>query len=407
MTKKIRTLNLAYTLPDPPFNGYDLRHLNLMHHLADSVDQTLMCRITHPLTPQEKIFCEQLPYEVRTVLAPRPAPLQKWIKGLRFLPGKFPVMAGGWYFKEIEQALQKILSEEQFDFIVLEGIWSSVYWKTLRNSSARLILNLYDLESGLLELQAGIAQTALNRWLCSNGARRMARLENNLPAKSDLTWVVSDKERQFLLEQNPDLPVYLARNGVDCDAITPCASTSGKDILFVGSLQYFPNVDGVQYLIRDIMPEILKCCPDATLRVIGRQPDDRIKPLHNPPSIEIIGEVEDLEPYYRTSNLCIVPLRSGGGTRLKILEAMAYGRPVVSTTIGAEGTDVKDGLNILIADTPTEIAKAVCRLLEDPDLAKKLAAEGRKLVENRYSWKSIAQTISEQYRTIINSGAPS
>jgi glycosyltransferase involved in cell wall biosynthesis len=401
MPAKIRTLNLVYTLPEPPFNGYDLRHLNLMRNLAGRLDQTVLCRITHPLTPEQKTFCKGLPYDIRTVLIPRPTPLQKLIKGLRFLSGKYPVLAGGWYFKEMAQALREILAEEHFDFIVLEGIWESVYWPIIRQSPARKVLNLYDLEAGLLRRQAKVLPPGLIRWLYANGARRMANLEKNLPREADLVWTVSEKERQELLQQTPELPVYLAPGGVDCDAIQPLPPEAGKEILFVGSLQYFPNVDGVQYLVNEVMPEILKRCPDAVLRVVGRQPDERIRKMHNPPTVCITGEVDNLEPFYRACRLCIVPLRSGGGTRLKILEAMAYGRPVISTTVGAEGIDVEHGRNILIVDTPADLAAAVSRVLNEPGLAETLAAGGRQLVERSYSWKSIADTMYVRYEKMI------
>ena len=397
MASKIRTLNLVYTLPDPPFNGYDLRHLNLMKNLADRVDQTVLCRIMRPLTPEQKAYCEQLPYKVQTVLIPRPTPLQKLLKGLRFLPSRFPVMAGGWYYRPMEQALRKILAEETFDYIVLEGIWNAVYWPVIQAANAKSVLNLYDLEEGLLQRQADVLPAGLKRWIYSNGAKRMAALEKTLPREADLIWTVSEKERQVLLKQTPGLPVYLAPGGVDCEAIQPLPPQTGHQILFVGSLQYLPNVDGAQFMAHDVMPQILKRCPDAVLKIVGRGPDERTTRLHHPPSFDVVGEVEHLEPYYRNCQLCIVPLRSGGGTRLKILEAMAYGRPVVSTRIGAEGIDITHGKNILIADTPEELADAVALLLNNPDKARDIAAQGRLLVEQRYGWKSIVDILYNRY----------
>ncbi|HKL20946.1 MAG TPA: hypothetical protein VJ904_04025, partial [Tichowtungia sp.] len=186
MPRKIRTLNLAYTLPDPPFNGYDLRHLNLMNYLADRVDQTLFCRIMKPLSPKQKAFIKRLPYDVRTVLVPRPAAPEKLFKGLRFLMSRFPVMAAGWYSGATAAALKKILAEESFDFIVLEGIWNAVYWPVIRKTKARIVLNLYDLEEGLLQRQADVLPFGLKKWIYSNGARRMGALEKTLPREADL-----------------------------------------------------------------------------------------------------------------------------------------------------------------------------------------------------------------------------
>jgi glycosyltransferase involved in cell wall biosynthesis len=402
MADTIRILNLGYLLPTRPYNGYGLRVMNVMCNLSDRVQQTLLCRITQPLTPEQQAFCDQHPFDIRTVLLPRPTPLQKAAKGLRFLFGQYPVMAGGWYFEKMAKILRKMLAEEQFDFIVLEGIWNSVYWPILRRSPARIVLNLYDLEAGLLRRQAGVLTPGLGRWIHLNGAHRMEKLERRLSSEADLIWTVSEKERQYLLKESSELPVYLAPNGVACDAIRSLPPESGKEILFVGNFQYFPNMDGVQYFVDQVMPEVLKHCPDAIFRMVGRQPDERVRALHTPPSVIVTGQVDDLAPCYRAAQVCVVPLRSGGGTRLKILEAMAYGRPVVSTTIGAEGLDVEHNRNILIADSPSEMAKAVCRVLNDPALARSLAEEGRRLVESRYAWKSIADSMYETYRILMN-----
>jgi glycosyltransferase involved in cell wall biosynthesis len=403
MTHKIRTLNLVYSLPDPPLNGYDLRHVNLMKQLADRVDQTVLCRIMKPLTLAQEALIERLPYEVRTVLIPRPTPLQKIGKGLRLLPSRFPVMAGGWYFREMEQALRDLLAEKTFDLIVLEGIWNAVYWPVIQSADAQRVLNLYDLEEGLLRRQADVLPFGLKKWIYSNGAKRMAALEQTLPREADLIWTVSEKERQELLAHTPDLPAFLAPGGVDCDALQPLPppDESSQRILSVGSLQYLPNVDGAQFMANEVMPEILKRCPGAELQVVGRGPDERTLRLHHPPSFNVVGEVEDVEPWYRTCRLSIVPLRSGGGTRLKILESMAYGRAVVSTSIGAEGIDVTHSENILIADTPQELGEAVASLLNDPAKARRLADAGRRLVEERYAWCSIADILFKHYTRLM------
>jgi glycosyltransferase involved in cell wall biosynthesis len=294
--------------------------------------------------------------------------------------------------------------EEDFDFIVLEGIWNAVYWPVIQKANSQTVLNLYDLEEGLLRRQADVLPIGLKKWIYSNGAKRMAVLEKTLPRETDLIWTVSEKERQELLEHTPDLPAFLAPGGVDCDAIQPLPAPNedGKEILFVGSLQYLPNVDGAQFMSNEVMPEILKRFPDAVLKIVGRGPDERTLRLHNPPSFDVVGEVDELEPWYRNCQLSIVPLRSGGGTRLKILESMAYGRPVVSTSIGAEGIDITSGKNILIADTAEELAEAVALLLNHPDKARSIAEEGRKLVEERYAWSSISSILHERYSQLVS-----
>ncbi len=199
--------------------------------------------------------------------------------------------------------------------------------------------------------------------LLLHDARRMSRMERDVFATADLVWVTSTVDLEKVRRLCPGARVDVAPNGVDCSSIRVLPAPSGKEILFVGSLDYFPNIDAVRFFAGEVMPIVLAQHPDAVFRVVGRNPGAQISALHAPPHVVIAGEADSLEPIYSRAAVCVVPIRAGGGTRIKILEAMAYGRPVVSNTLGAEGLDVEHGKHLFLADTPDAMARAIDRII--------------------------------------------
>jgi glycosyltransferase involved in cell wall biosynthesis len=205
-------------------------------------------------------------------------------------------------------------------------------------------------------------------------------------------------DRDLLAPHLDGTPMRVVPNGVDTDFFRP--STGREDpagLLFTGAMNYAPNADGVLHFCTEILPAIHAAIPETSLAVVGRNPPPRIQGLGTD-KIAITGTVRDVRPWMHRAAVFVVPLRVGGGTRLKILEALACGRAVVSTALGCEGLDVTDGEDILIADTPAAFADAVVRCLRDPGLRQRLGSRGRTLVERRYRWDAIGRGLSDFYR---------
>jgi polysaccharide biosynthesis protein PslH len=201
----------------------------------------------------------------------------------------------------------------------------------------------------------------------------------------------------------PSLHSAVVPNAVDVEEFRPAAwlpPSDGRTVLFFGALNYFPNVDGLLYLLREVWPLLEKSHPRARLKVVGQHPPPEVLAFRGP-RVDVTGKVEDVRPHLASAAVTIVPLRIGGGTRFKILEAMAMARPVVSTTLGAEGISARPGEDILLADSPARFAAEVGRVLEDPGLAASLGARGRALVEQRYSWASAAETLEAFLRELL------
>jgi polysaccharide biosynthesis protein PslH len=192
---------------------------------------------------------------------------------------------------------------------------------------------------------------------------------------------------------------------------TPCPTDgrrANSELIFAGRTDWLPNIDGLKFFCQEILPLIKKEIKDVRLTIIGKTRLNNVGAIHELPlqtvnDVTHLGFVEDVRPHIGKAAVYIVPLRIGGGTRLKILDAMAMGKAIVSTSIGAEGIDVTHGKNILIADTPEDFSKQVVRVLNDSKLRESLGAEGRKLVEEKYSWDIIGKKMDEVYTTAYES----
>jgi glycosyltransferase involved in cell wall biosynthesis len=398
----MQSLNLAYTLPFPTRSGYDLRVWNICACLSPRIRQTLLCRNQQPVGSDCQEHFRGKGITLRSLHLPAPGRVAKGVKALGFLLSAYPVMMAGWQFAQMRRELARLLAKESFDLIVMEGIWLAAYWPLIERSRAVKILNHFDLEAVSLRRQASVMQPGFQRALYLHDARRMQKLENRIIRKADWVWVTSPREKQILLERDPALPVEVAPNGVDCDAIRPLPAVESRELLFVGSMSHYPNVDAVLYFAREVLPLLRRSIPDAVFRIVGRGTGPDIRELAKLPGVLVTGEVADLRPYYARCAACVVPLRSGGGTRLKILECMAYGRPVISTALGAEGIAIDDGVHFLKADTPAAMVEAIRKTLSQPELSLELVRNARARVEAQYDWKAIAGKMHDRYQDLVS-----
>jgi glycosyltransferase involved in cell wall biosynthesis len=233
-------------------------------------------------------------------------------------------------------------------------------------------------------------------------------LIENMEAKSirdfDHCLVVSREEARLLESVTSAANISIIENGVDCANLQPLPQPSNAShLLFVGVIGYPPNADAVIYFCKSILPSIRKAIPEVRLTVVGHAPPIEVQGLAlSSGAVIVTGFVNDPIPYYADASVCVVPLRAGGGTRLKILEAMALGRPVVTTSIGCEGLEVTDGEHLLIGDSAADFARQVLRLLREPELRHRITVAARKLVERRYDWSIIAETLVHTYEVLAS-----
>lgn len=221
--------------------------------------------------------------------------------------------------------------------------------------------------------------------------RKMRRYEARICARAALTITVSDVDRAVLAEQAPGARICAIPTGVDTAYFTPNGSREAPGrLVFTGSMDWYPNEDAMLYFMGAILPRIRQDVPDVSLTVVGRNPSARLAEAASTVGVQVTGTVDDIRPHVDEAAVYVVPLRVGGGTRLKIFEALAMGKAVVSTTVGAEGLPLIPGEHFLRADDPADFARAVVALLRDPNRRQALGMAGRRLVEERYAWPRVA-----------------
>lgn len=228
--------------------------------------------------------------------------------------------------------------------------------------------------------------------------RKMLRFEKETCRRFDAVIAVSAEDRDQMREEYGVKAVFEVPTGVDTEFFRPSGSEKidPHNVVFTGSMDWLPNEDAIRYYTDQIMPIVRRSIPDAKLTVVGRNPYPSLLELsRRDPSIVVTGRVEDVRPYMERAAAYVVPLRIGGGTRLKIFEAMAMEKAIVSTTVGAEGLPVTDGRELRIADTPETFADSVVDLLKNSDAARKLGQEAARVVREKFGWNGVAKRFAE------------
>lgn len=386
----IKLLQIAYNAPFPPHNGYNQRVWNLGRELSRKSELSLLFRVAHEKDGAPARYrAERI--EAYHLTAPKPSAAEKMVRGARALFQSTPILAEGFYFKELESMADEIIRRRAIDAVILEGAWLGRYWPRLQRKPLVRILDAHNIEEELLRRRARAETWPLRKALFHHDFLKMRWMERRMLNSADLIFVTSERERQILSSRHRrGAEIYVAPNGVDCRSTTPLPRRDARDILFVGAMNYHPNADGVRFFAKQVFPRIRAGRPEVRLHIVGGSPGESIRRLGRLDGIRVHGEVADVAPFYAESAVVIVPLRVGGGTRLKILEAMAYGRPVVSTSVGCEGLEVEDGKHLLIADNACHMQEAVLMLLHQPGIGDSLAVHARRLVEAKYDWSVIA-----------------
>jgi glycosyltransferase involved in cell wall biosynthesis len=402
----MKILFLTPQLPYPPRQGTALRNYHLVEALAGRHDVSLLSFL-EPDQPADPAKWGPLP-ELCQGIVPVPIPPRSYARRLReLLLTRQPDMALRLWSDAFADQLADWLKAEPFDVVQIEGIELATYLPFVERIAPRSLV-VFDDHNAEYVLQQRAFETDFRlpkRWHAAAYSflqwRRLRRFEAATCRKADQVIAVSGTDRAALERLVPGLKVEVIPNCIDTAAyrsIEPGPRVPAFTVLFTGKMDFRPNVDAALWFGRDIWPLVREGHPEATWGIVGKAPHPRLDVLRDDPSIALVGEVAEIPPYLAAADLYVIPLRMGGGTRFKLLEAMAAGTPVVSTTVGAEGVPVRSGRELLVADSVAEFAAAVLRLLHDPALGRQLSTAARKLVIERFDWRVVLGDLEHIYR---------
>ena len=329
-----------------------------------------------------------------------------YLRLLANLCSPLPYIVTSHYSTVYRDVVQDSLVEFQPDLVLCEWTPYAIYVKNL--PSFKKLVSTHNVEADIWQRYYENETNGLRRWYIWTQWRKVERFERVALHWMNGALAVSELDRRCLAEWCPELPTTIVPNGVDLDYFRPLPQPEARrNLVFTGSMDWRPNQDAARYFVREILPLLRQVRPDLECTFVGRNPPADIQALADVAGVHITGTVEDVRPYVERAAVYIVPLRIGGGSRLKILEAMAMGRAVVSTTVGAEGLDVIHDHHVVLADDPHNFAQSVLRLLDDPERCRKLAMEGRRLVEQCYGWDALADRFGDFIREIVTGEASS
>lgn len=314
--------------------------------------------------------------------------LSRLLKGL--LHGR-PLIQSFYYDTQLAGRVRDLTSRMDYDIVHVEYSFMTPYLKAIDpRSRAKKILAMHNIESLRFERELQHSQWS-KRWLVLLGDRCFFRnWENTALHDFDGIIAVSDAERSWVQQNAPEATVEIIPNGVDMDYFRPVAALASEEnpyVIFTGAMDYPPNMDAAAWFCDEVFPALRRRMPKLGFKIVGKNPQPQILDLGRREGVQVIGTVPDIRSYVARSLALVVPLRSGGGTRHKIPQAMAMERPVISTSVGAEGLEVTPGTDILIADDTERFVEHIHSLAKSPEASNRISKAGRRLVMEKYDWR--------------------
>ncbi len=401
----MKVLFLTPQVPYPPRQGAAIRNWGLISELTKRHRVAALSFLAAGQTP-EAVAPLQTPcrVEIETVPLPRRS-LGERVRAM--FTTRQPDMALRLATESYARRLTDWLAREPFDVVHVGGIEMAPYLDVVEVARPRPLVVFDDLNCEyLLQKRAFLTDVRSPlRWVGAAYSlvqwRRLRRYEAQVCRRADRVIAVSEADAVKLRDLVAGRDVFVVPNGVDTRVYRPEASRAGPlagdTLVFTGTMDFRPNVDAVLWFARRVLPLVQEEVPGTRFLVVGQRPHRRLDSLRDNPAVTLTGWVEDTRPYIARAVVYVAPLRIGGGTRLKLLEAMAMGKPVVATRLGAEGYPVTEGRELLLADTPADFAAAVVRLMRDPQRRAELGRAGRAFVEERYDWRVIVPLVEAVY----------
>ena len=420
-----RLLFLTPQVPYPPHQGTTIRNYNLLANLAADYELHLLCFQGKDENPPDNSPLTRFCSAVEAVPVPSPRSLVR--RAVETVTSPLPDMGLRLASDAFQARLGMLLERHRYDVVQIEGIelapyglwllhhplWRSAQKKqdlpTIPIGRPRLVFDNHNAEYVLQQRAWETDRLRPTRWHAAGYSlvqwNKLRRYERQICQQADRVIAVSDADRQALLRLDPRLNVTVIPNGVDLDYYTAYRREGDSNppdygphaLVFTGKMDFRPNIDAVTWFAAEVLPLVRRQTPDATFVVVGKAPHPRVQALSSLPGVTVTGFVPDVRAYIAAAAVYVAPLRIGGGTRLKVLEALAMGRALASTRLGSEGFPLVDGEHAAFGDDAASLAQAIVALLRDPARRARMGAAGRRFVEAHYGWQAIVPRLKVVY----------
>lgn len=396
----MRILAITPYLPAPPDFGGAARIYNILRQLQERAEVTVFSlagpddETAESARSFERLVTAPVPMTARS-----PANRAKRAVQVKSALSRQSFQHRFYWHESAQERLDDLLGRESFDIVQIEFSQMAAY---RTNGTARRVLDLHNIEYDVLRQAAANstgAKRIFNRWEW----RKLRNEEEQAWRDADLCLATSEPDAARVRE-SIGKDCLVIPNGVDDTFFErqPMDVAEPGSIVFTGAIRYQPNADAVTYFVRRVWPLIRDLEPNATFNIVGADPPDEVVRLGELSGVRVSGSVNDVRPWLRSASVVVVPLLSGGGTRLKILEAFSSGRPVVSTTVGASGLEVEDDKHLIISDRPMDMAQSVVSVLRDRKLAEMLGDNAYQLVQANYRWSTIVERLYARYEELLS-----
>lgn len=375
-----------------PLNtGAKIRAYHLLKTIASKHKVTMVTYYGHVEEQNYFSHFEDMGINIISVFNPKidqGITLRCFINAMRY---KVPLTVAKYQSNEMKFVIQSLWDVDNFDIVYCEHLHMA---PMARRIGVPFCLDAHNVESQIAERYADLETNSFRKSVLKWNFIRFREFEMKTVSIADLVLCVSDEDIITFSSFVSGEQCRLLENGVDVDYFAPTDTLEQLHIVFVGSMDWKPNIDGVEYFLKSIFPLIQRSQPNVTFAIVGKDPSpELLKIASSNPFVEVTGTVTDVRPFVHKASICIVPLQVGGGTRLKVLEGFSMGKAVVSTSLGCEGIDCLHNHNILIEDTPEGFASSVLDLLSNLERRRSLGDRARELAVSQYSWDSLGNKL--------------
>lgn len=407
----MKILFLSPTVPFPLTDGGRIRVFNLLKQIAQKSDVTLLALETQPTDTESIIHLQQLGIQVHLILnVPTPPPVSLGTILTSFLKRQ-PITVARYNLPAYRQKFRELIATETFDLVHYEMFHTAQFHTETHLPG---VLSQQNVDSAIWRRLCHETANPFYKYAYWMQQRAFERYERVMSQKFEMVTCTSDVDRAVFQQHCTEYSsrhtprvlccplIEIIPNGVDVTHYQPnFAREAPAHLIYIGSMDWYPNEDAVSFFTDEVLPKIHERVPAVKFSIVGGNPSRRVQKLADRQGIVVTGRVADIKPYFEEATVFVVPLRIGSGTRLKILEALAMGKAIVSTSVGAEGLALRNGEEIFIADEPTDFAEAVNRLLTSAALRRRIGENGRARVERDYDWRRIGAKLQTLYESLI------